>query len=73
MSMEFYLGLDKHTLATLVLRLSKQNNEWRDIAIALGWKPETNLAAPSPDWYTIHSVMKTRDEDDNSQQTGVDA
>ena len=56
MSMEFYLGLDKHTLATLVLRLTKQSNEWRDIAIALGWEP----------------TPVTSDDDDESQQTGVD-
>ena len=56
MSMEFYLGLDKHTLATLVLRLAKQSNEWRSIAIALGWEP----------------TPVTSDGDDDSQQTGVD-
>ena len=39
-SLEFYMSLNKHTLATLVLRLSKQNNEWREIAIELGWEPE---------------------------------
>ena len=38
--MEFYMSMSKYTLATLVLRLGEQNNEWREIAIELGWEPE---------------------------------
>ena len=49
------MSLDKHTLATLVLRLSKQHEEWRNMAISLGWEP----------------TPVTSDEDDDSQQTGV--
>ena len=54
-SLEFYMRLNKHTLATLVLRLSKQHEEWRNMAISLGWEP----------------TPVTSDEDDDSQQTGV--